>query len=412
VPSKPNLLVLCVDCLREDCLASSASKTPFLDNFRQSGLACEQLFATATTTTPAVASLLTGSYSERNGVHSLQHGRLDPEIPTLPGILAEHGWHTEALVTGPLVDETGLDRGFDIYRHRAEDRSLFSDWRETARDRLASLSEPFAAFVHCWELHEDIDVPAEYDEPAYGDTEYTRALSALDRELRDLVDTVPENALVAIHGDHGESITHRHNPFRLLAKSVRDAVRYYGGVDTRAVVGRLNRALDGIGPDIADHSLENGHGENVFDFTTNVPFLLSGPGIDPATISSQARQIDVLPTLLAALGVNIDAGMDGETLLPADDITDRPAYMRACGASLHRRRNWARAIRHDGAKYVEYPDREWDAECYDLDADPRELAPIEADRLASRLRRHLPTEELGDAERLDIDDRLRDLGYL
>jgi len=86
--------------------------------------------------------------------------------------------------------------------------------------------------------------------------------------------------------------------------------------------------------------------------------------------------------------------------------------MRACGASLHRRRNWARAIRHDGAKYVEYPDREWDAECYDLDADPRELAPIEADRLASRLRRHLPTEELGDAERLDIDDRLRDLGYL
>lgn len=412
MPSKPNLLVLCVDCLREDCLASSASDTPFLDDLRTSGLACEQLFATATTTTPAVASLLTGSYSERNGIHSLQHGRLDPEVPTLPGILGERGWHTEALVTGPLVAETDLDRGFDVYRHREEDQSLFGDWRETARDRLASLPEPFAAFVHCWELHEDIDVPAAYDEPAYGDTGYTRALSALDRELRDLVATAPENTLIAVHGDHGESITHRHNPLRLLAKSVRDAVRYYGGVDTRSVVGRLNRALDGLGPDIADHFLENGHGENVFDFTTNVPFLLTGPGIDPATITAQARQIDVLPTLLAALDVELDEGIDGETLLPADEITDRPAYMRACGASLHRERNWARAIRHDGAKYVEYPDRDWPAECYDLDTDPRELTSIEADRLAARLQRHLPTAALGDAERLDIDDRLRDLGYL
>lgn len=416
MPSKPNLLVLCVDCLREDCLASSASDTPFFDDFRASGLACEQLFATATTTTPAVASLLTGSYSERNGVHSLQHGRLDPEVPTLPGILGEHGWHTEALATGPLVAETGLDRGFDVYRHREEDESLFGDWRETAHDRLASLSEPFAAFVHCWELHEDIDVPAAYDEPAYGDTRYTRALSALDRELRDLVEAVPENTLVAIHGDHGESITHRHNPLRLLVKSVRDAVRYYGGVDTRTMVGRLNRALDGLGPDIDDHFLENGHGENVFDFTTNVPFLLAGPGIDPATITAQTRQIDVLPTLLAALDIDVDAGtdaeMDGDALLPADDVTDRPAYIRACGASLHRTRNWARAIRHDGAKYIEYPDREWSAECYDLDADPQELASIEADRLAARLQRHLPTEELGDAERLDIDARLRDLGYL
>ena len=411
MPSKPNLLVLCVDCLREDCLASDASDTPFLDDLRTSGLACEQLFATATTTTPAVASLLTGSYSERNGVHSLQYGRLSEEVPTLPEILGEGGWHTEALVTGPLVAETGLDRGFSVYRHRTEDESLFGDWSATARDRLASLPEPFAAFVHCWVLHEDVDVPAAYDEPACGDTDYTRALSALDRELRALVAAVPENTLVAVHGDHGESITHRHNPLRLLAKSVRDALRYYGGVDTRSVVDRLNRALDGLGPDVDDHFLENGHGENVYDFAANVPFVLAGPGVDPATITAQTRQVDVLPTLLAALGVDFEGQIDGESLLPVEGVTDRPAYLRACGASLHRRRNWARAIRHDGAKYVEYPDRAWSAECYDLAADPQELAPIEADRLAARLERRLPTDELGDAERLDIDDRLRDLGY-
>lgn len=419
---EPNLLVVCVDCLREDRLA--AADTPFLDELRASGIDCRDLHASATTTTPAVASLLTGSYAERNGVHSLQRGRLSADVPTLAGVLGERGWHTEALVTGPLVAETGLDRGFDAYRHRPERRSLFGAWRTSARERLGSLPEPFVAYLHCWELHEDISVPSSYDHERYGDLPYMRALSALDRALEAVVRDLPENTLIALHGDHGESLTHRHNPLRLLAKSVRDALKYYGGVDTRGVVGRLNRALVGYGPDLADHAIENGHGENTFDFTTRVPFVLAGPGIEPATVTAQRRQIDVLPTLLDALGVDLDTGgdegtngaldgdLDGESILPAEEVTDRPAYLRACGASLKHRRNWARAVRHDGAKYVTYPGRDWAPEGYDLDADPHELAPTIGDPPQARLRRHFPDAALGDAERLDVDDRLRELGYL
>jgi len=145
---EPNLLVVCVDCLRDDFVRSDRTDTPFLDDLRASGLDCSNLYSTTTTTTPAIASLLTGTYSERNGVQSLQHGTLSPDVDSLAGVMGDAGYHTEALVTGPLLPETGLDRDFDRYDHRPEDADMFSEWREEGLDRVASLPEPFAAFVH------------------------------------------------------------------------------------------------------------------------------------------------------------------------------------------------------------------------------------------------------------------------
>jgi len=197
-------------------------------------------------------------------------------------------------------------------------------------------------------------------------------------------------------------------------KSARDALRYYGGVDTRDWVGNLNRRWADRGPDIDDHYIENGHGENVYDFTTNVPFVLAGPGVESAHVDAQLRQVDVFPTLLDALGVDARPSndVDGDPIRPG--VADRPAYMRACGASLHGDENWARAIRYDGAKYVEYPDRDWDSELYDLESDPRELRRIEDSALEAKLQRLMPERgrPLDDVEELDIDDHLEDLGYL
>ena len=410
---RPNVLVVCVDCLRQDHVAGPAADTPFLDSLRESALTATEMYAAATTTSPCVASLLTGTDAERHGILSLDVGPLADDVPTFAGRFGDAGYHTAALVTGPLVAETGLGRGFDDYRYREPEASLFGPWRETARDRLAALPEPFAAYLHLWELHEDVHVPPAFDEPRYGETPYARALSALDRELEALLEALPDGTLVAVHGDHGESITNRHSPLRLGLKSLRDALKYYGGVDTRGPVRRLNRALADRGADVADHYLENGHGENVFDFAANVPFLLSGPGVEPATVDATTRQVDVLPTLLSAADVDAPDGLDGASLLPPGAVDDRPAYVRACGASMRRRANWARAVRADGRKYVEYPDRAWPATLYDLEADPGELDPVvdpDPERVAA-LRRRFPDAELGEGDRLDVDDRLRALGY-
>jgi len=414
--ARQNLLFVTVDCLRSDFVGTDHADTPFVDSLAEDGLDYRQLFATATTTTPCVASLMTGAYSEHNGVYSLEEARLDEGVPTLAEHLSEAGYETSALVTGPIVAETDLDRGFDTYDWRDRREELLGDWFEEAAETIEGLEEPFFCYLHLWEIHDPVETPAEFDDARYGEYPYARTFSALDRALEDLHDHVPANTVTAIHGDHGEAIAYRDSYLHSVCKFLRTGFRYGLGLDTRGLERRLKRRFD-RDPPIPDQFMEDGHGENVFDFVANVPFVLSGPGIDAETVDAQVRQVDVMPTVLDLLGLDPEdppagsAPADGESLLPAEDVTDRPAYMRACGKSLLREDNWQRAVRANGRKYVEYPHRDWEPECYDLEADPLELHPSTDDPQALRLRGRMPEESVRDGEKLEIDGLLEDLGY-
>jgi arylsulfatase A-like enzyme len=411
-----NLLFVTVDCLRADFVGTDHADTPFVDSLAAEGLDFREVYATATTTTPCVASLMTGAYSEHNGVYSLEEARLDSGVPTLAEHLSEVGYETAALVTGPIVAETDLDRGFDTYEWRDRREELTGEWFDEAAATIEALDEPFFCYLHLWEIHDPVETPPEFDDPEYGEYPYARTFSALDRALEDLHEHVPKNTVTAIHGDHGEAIAYRDSYLHRTLKFLRTGFRYGLGLDTRAIERRLKRRFDRDLP-IPDHFMEDGHGENVYDFVANVPLVLSGPGIDPATVDAQVRQVDVAPTVLDLLGLDPtdppagDPPVDGESLLPVDELGDRDAYMRACGKSLVREANWQRAVRAGGRKYVEYPERDWDPECYDLDSDPLELHPSTDDPKALRLRGRMPEESVRDGEKLEIDGLLEDLGY-
>jgi arylsulfatase A-like enzyme len=466
--TRPNLLFVCVDCLRGDFVGTDHADTPFIDGLVERGVHYADVYATATTTTPAVTSFMTGTYSERNGVYSLEEARLNDDVPTLAEHLSNAGYETQAMVTGPIVAETGLDRGFDDYDYRDRREELVGDWFDEAVATLDGLSEPFFCYLHLWEVHTPVEVPEEFDDPEYGEYPYARALSALDRRLEAFCDRLPANTAIALLGDHGEAIAYRDSYLHRALKFLRTGVRYGLGVDTRALERRLKKRFD-RDPPIRDHFLEDAHGENVFDFVSNVPFVVSGPGVESATVDAQVRAVDVLPTLLDLVGVDrletvpdsvdrdvtvpdrvdeaaaadaespdrseaaadggsdaseaaADGGseageaasvppIDGESLLPPKDVSDRDAYVRACGKALIREKNWQRAVRANGWKYVEYPNRDWEPELYDLDADPMELNPVDDERRASRLRARFPDEGVRDGEKLEIDGLLEDLGY-
>jgi arylsulfatase A-like enzyme len=418
--TRPNLLFVCVDCLRGDFVGTDHADTPFIDGLAADGVSYTEMFATATTTTPCVASVMTGTYAERNGVYSLEEARLAESVPTLAERFSAAGYDTAALVTGPLIEDTGLDRGFDTYRYRDRREELLGDWFQKAAGALEGLAEPFFCYLHLWEIHDPIRVPEGYDDPQYGEYPYARTLSALDRRLESLYDRLPENTVIALHGDHGEAIAYRGGLIHRVSKLLRTGLRYGLGVDTRGLERRLKRRVD-RDPPIPDHFMEDGHGENTFDFVANVPFVLNGPNIDDATVNAQVRQVDVAPTLLDLGGIERDedgevghesgGGVDGESLLPPGEVGDRDAYIRACGKSLLREENWQRAIRGGGYKYVEYPNRDWPYELYDLEADSLELSPIEDDRVATRLGDRMPEEGTRDGETLAIDGLLEDLGY-
>ncbi len=414
MPSPPNILLVAVDCLRQDFTVGNRAHTPTLDSFRRSGTEYRDLYASTTNTTPSVASLLTGTYSERNGVNSLRNVELNDEIRTLAEITGERGYETAALATGPIIPETGLQRGFDHFDHRDPAASITGDWYDHAVETVSSLSEPFFLYVHLWELHTPIDVPAAFDKPAYGRTPYARMLSALDRSLKRFFDEIPDETVIAIHGDHGESISWRQHLLYWPCKLARDGLRYLCSIDTRGLEQRVNRALDAVGPSYRDHFFEEGHGETIFDYVTNVPLMIRGPGIPSATVDAQCRQVDVMPTLTELADCSEPSNIDGESLLPPDSVTDRPAYMRACGPSLLSRKNWKRGLRTPEYKFIEYPNRDTSPELYDLREDERELRNVAPDNpdVVADLKSRLDGRQLRSTTRLDIDDHLEDLGYL
>lgn len=239
-------------------------------------------------------------------------------------------------------------------------------------------------------------------------------LSALDRRLEELFDTVPDNTVKSIHADHGESIAWRGSTVQSICKRLRDKARYDLGWNTRKIEHAFNRLFDHLSPSYCDHFLENGHGETVFDFMTNVPFIIQGSNIESATVTKQCRQVDVLPTLLDVMDVPVPDHLDGRSGYPPCEINDRTAYLRACGTSLRGKANWQKCIRTPSYKYIIYPQRDWARELYDLSNDEKELRNVAKaqEDTALRLDSLLPEDDLMNVSHAGIDKHLKDLGYL
>jgi len=82
-PGSPNILLIVVDTLRADHLASYGYKretSPNLDRLAEQGVVFESAFATSSWTLPAHASLVTGRYPHEHGA---EDEPLDNRYPTI-----------------------------------------------------------------------------------------------------------------------------------------------------------------------------------------------------------------------------------------------------------------------------------------------------------------------------------------
>src|SRR5919198_4317975 len=99
----PAILFLIVDCLRADRAFAQARLAPegFLGRLVGRGRSFTNAVTVTPTTTPAVASMLTGCYPFEHGLRGLAGYTLPDDVLTLASALSELGYRTEAHVTGP-----------------------------------------------------------------------------------------------------------------------------------------------------------------------------------------------------------------------------------------------------------------------------------------------------------------------
>ncbi len=369
---RPNVLIITIDTLRADHVGAygyAPARTPSLDRLAREGVRCTDAIAAAPITLPSHSSIFTGLYPPAHGVRDNGAYALSGRAVTLAERLKAAGYRTQAIVSALVLNRRyNLGQGFDGYDDDlwSEDQPELFMVRDRPAPRTAERAtgwlqrwekepsrKPFFLWVHFYDPHQPYKAPAAellrspspYDaEIAVADQGVGKILAELERQGR-LDDT-----LVVATADHGESL--------------------------------------------GEHG-EKTHGVFLYDATLHVPLFLRWPGRLPAgkVYTGPVRSVDLMPTVLAALGLPGGSETQGKSLLPALRGEIAPPALPQYSESLLSEVGFGMAplygLRFQGMKWIRAPR----PEVYDLKRDPRELRNLypQERRTGARLDRELET---------------------
>lgn len=299
-PSRPPVILLSVDDLRADRVRPELM--PRLAALASRAVVFEDAWAAATWTLPSHASMLTGLLPSRHGAG----GSTAAPRPAAPGLTGaarwfkDAGYETAAFYGAPYLDPAfGLTEGFDLYESAGS-----SGLRRAAGWAAARAGRPFFLFLNCFEVHMLADAAADEpggDRPSTRPAGYDEAARRFDEDLGRFLDAldragVLEKAVLAVTSDHGEAL--------------------YDALATGAPAG---------------------HGGLPYPQVARVPWLLVLPGRrTPERVPGPVSGADLAPTLAAAAGVAVPAGLDGRSRLPGSPATAEPVFVEGDGwAALH-----------------------------------------------------------------------------
>ena len=294
----PIVILLSIDTLRADHVGAYGYErptTPLLDRLAGEGTRFERCYSQAPYTLPSHMSLLTGLFPFQHAVEDPARALLDPELVTFPELFRDRGFSTAAFTEGGLVTaEYGFSHGFDVYRESAMFQHIHEGLvapvgkggRATLQAGLDWLSDtargsPAFLFLHTYQVHDPFNPPPEVRRlfPAEPGDDYPELVSLYDSEIR--------------HFD--------------------DMLGWF--LDQLRERGLLQRVTLAV---VSDHGIELGergnwlgHELRLYEENLRVPCILWGPTIPPRRIHEEVRLIDIVPTVMQAVGMDLPEEIAG-----------------------------------------------------------------------------------------------------
>jgi arylsulfatase A-like enzyme len=350
---KPNIAVIILDTLRADGLGCYGSKfpgtSPELDALAERGVRFARAYAQCSWTRPSVAAMLTGFYPRRLGIYFQQYGILGDGPVTLAEALHDHGYATFGITANPHMNSSfNLHQGFDVYVDSIavygfmEKDSSQTQYRES---RLATAEEIFAQAlefdrqeeegpkyiqlnlmeVHEWHRGERDLTRPEFDTlyPGRRFNRYYRTVRQISKDVGAFVEDLRarpgwDDALFVLVSDHGEGLgSHPNVPW------------------------------------------SRSHGRVLYESQLHVPLVMYRKGWKYAgqVIERPVRLMDLMPTVLDAVGLPVLRGLDGTSLMPLirdpDASIPLPEYFVM---ELGMRENDKIAVYGDFWRYYEHAD--------------------------------------------------------
>jgi arylsulfatase A-like enzyme/glycosyltransferase involved in cell wall biosynthesis len=355
---RPNILLLGSDTLRADRIDGTYGRevSPFLKSMAGRGTLFSQCYVPCARTAPSLLSLLTGCWPHRFGVRDNfvpDEGTRLP-VDTLPHILKQHGYYTAALGDWCGADMGKFDLGFDyadvpedqwniklFIRQGPKDLRLFLSL--FARNRFGKISLPEIYYLGGVPQTDEIGLEARHlishlaaqGQPFFLNVFFSTTHGPFGSEY-------PYYSRFAHPDYQGESkfvMARVTDPWEIIRRQAEpresfdldQIINLYDGCVARFddEVKRIMDHLDHCGLAentivvvYSDHGMEFfehqtwGQGNSATsDVSNRIPLLIHVPGGDYShTITQPIRNIDLMPTLLELVGIDLGPKMDGVSL--------------------------------------------------------------------------------------------------
>ncbi len=115
ISTKPNVIMIVIDTLREDRVWGPNAKMPQLKKLAEKGIYYTRAYTPIAKTQQSMASIMTGFYPWKHNVRKL-YDHLSPAYVTLAEMFSQNGYRTAAFVHNSWIDYgMGLEQGYHQY---------------------------------------------------------------------------------------------------------------------------------------------------------------------------------------------------------------------------------------------------------------------------------------------------------
>jgi len=375
-----NVVLLIIDDVRWDAIGAAGSRvvrTPRIDELARDGVRFEQARVTTSICMVSRATLLTGQYMSRHGIAAFGKA-IAPEAfaSTFPGVLRQAGFWTGYVgkygIGASRESDFDFLRAYEFLRGRPKDRPFSLTVGFFAAHAEDAAPEQYLPQDWSAALYQGVTIPP----PLHGDPKYLAALPPF------------------LSNESNEGRIRYHWRFDTSESYQAYMTRYYRLItEVDAAIGRLVDELRV--QNVYEHTLilvigDNGYFQAdrgladkwyPYEESNRVPLIVRDPRLASrrrnATRGELALNLDVAPTIVAAAGLPIPKGMQGEDVSPLYLQARPPAwrdeffYEHPTITNKDRIPSSQGVVRRDW-KYIEWPEFDY-RQLFDMKADPDEV---------------------------------------
>jgi arylsulfatase A-like enzyme len=393
-----NVILILLDALRPDhlsCYGYGKETSPNIDTLAKEGVLFSNAFSQASYTLPSVTSIFTSVYPYSHGVKLVFKDTLPDTLCTLAGVLSTYGYKTAWF--GKLSDPhsgraPGVLKGFEE-KYQEETSSEI----EGRLHWIKSYSrEPFFITIHSYSVHEQTFPFRKFDNMISRSIPKDSLGFSNESKQKswDKIQETYKNDPEKINGILG------HELWRLISSLNKEQLKYFLSLLDSAIyeadqdiIGTLVKTLKELnlyektiiivtadhGNEFMEHG-DFGHGKALYDESIHVPFIYYLPHLNKAvTVNELAESMDILPTTLDLLGIDIPHQVQGISLvglMERKKNASRNEYVYCMGVP-----EGTIAIRSKDWKLFLKPEESGGSEkrLFNLKKDPRELKNVYKD---------------------------------